>query len=320
MFVLESYIEIGGIAFDQVRDVKITRSVDLLADTAVIKLPTKFVLEGDEQDTAGVILPGQKVKITLAYEDVIERTEFVGYVKEVRPNTPVEIHCEDAMYVLRRININKNFTNTTLEKVLAFILQGTDIKLSGSIPLINLEKFLIKNSNGAVALQKIKKTYGLSCYIDNNGALFCGLRQQEGVGNRVIYQLEGNTISHKLQYKLADQVRIKLKAIAWQKDNKKIEVTVGDADGEQRTWQTYEVLDEQQLKRLAESKLASMKYDGYDGSIQGFLVPYADRGMTAEIYDDQYPERAGSYFIPKVVTRFGISGARRTVTLGRKVS
>jgi len=37
------------------------------------------------------------------------------------------------------------------------------------------------------------------------------------------------------------------------------------------------------------------------------------------ITDENYPERAGSYFVPKVTTTFGTSGARREVELGSKV-
>ncbi len=42
--------------------------------------------------------------------------------------------------------------------------------------------------------------------------------------------------------------------------------------------------------------------------------------MSAHIVDERYPEREGRYFIPKIVIHFGSGGARRIVTLGRKVS
>jgi len=62
-----------------------------------------------------------------------------------------------------------------------------------------------------------------------------------------------------------------------------------------------------------------LKYDGFEGDITSFLIPYATRGMAAKIYDKEHPNRDGTYFIKKVVTTFGMGGARRKVTLGNKL-
>ena len=42
--------------------------------------------------------------------------------------------------------------------------------------------------------------------------------------------------------------------------------------------------------------------------------------MTAEVVDDNYPNRSGRYFVPKVTTTFGVGGARRKIELGTKIS
>jgi hypothetical protein len=164
------------------------------------------------------------------------------------------------------------------------------------------------------------KEYGLSIFLDDEGKLFAGLRQTEGTGKEVVYDLEYNIVKHNLQFRKAEQVKIRLRAQGWKKDNTHIEVEVGDKDGQKQDWLTHEITTKEELKKVAESKLQEMKYDGYEGTVTGFLIPFADRSMTAHILDERYPEREGKYFISKVVITFGSRGARRTVTIGQKIS
>lgn len=321
MFVLQSDIQIGDYKFDHVIDVRIIKSVDLLSDTAVIKLPTVFTLKNTKvsQSTEGAIKPGDSVLITLGYKDVLFKTEFKGVVTSVKPNTPVEIHCEDAIWYLRRKTCNRNFKNTTLKDILDYIVSGTDLKVSEDVPEMAIDKFLLKNINAAQALQKLKD-FGLSIYIDDNDELYAGLRQFQGVGDVAVYDLDYNVVSHDLEFKTADQVKTSLTAKSWKKDNTFIEVKVGDEDGQKSEWLTYGVSSKEELKKIALSKLESMKYDGYVGTLTGFGVPYITRGMSARLYDAEYESRTGDYFVPKVEISFGIRGSRRVVTVGKKVN
>ncbi len=322
MFVLKCNIEIGNLTFDQVVDVKITRSVDLLSDTAVIKLPAKFVLKGSDesQQTEKEIKVGDVVSITLAYKNNFKRTEFKGFVTKVKPTTPVEIICEDSVWKIRQKSCNKNFKKTNLKSVLDYIVSETGVAISGNIPEVKFHKFLLKNINGAQALQKIKQEYGLSIFLDDDNNLFAGLRQTEGVGKEVVYDLYYNIIKNNLEFKTADEIKIKIKAKGWKSNNTYVEVEVGDKDGALQTWQTHQIQDKKGLEKFAKSKLLEQKYDGYTGNVISFLIPFADRSMTANVIDERYPERKGKYFIPKVVILFGTKGARRIVTLGRKIS
>lgn len=325
MFVLDSTITIGTYTFAQVNSVKVVKSVDLLSDTADIKLPASALFgnanEGfKRKQLEEVIQTGMPVTITLSYKGVFSKKEFTGYVAFIKPNTPtVTLECEDAVYIIRKKRINHNFGATTLKEVLQHIVDGTGVELAGDVPDVAFDKFVIKDKNGAQALEKIRDEYGLSIFIDNNGALYAGLRQNKGAGDLVSYNLHKNVIKHNLRYRNADDVRLSVKVIGVHKDNKKVEVIVGDTDGEQRTLHKYNVSDAAILKQIGEAELDDLKFDGYEGSITTFLVPDAERGMTAEIVDDNYPDRAGRYFVPKVTTTFGTSGARRKIELGNKL-
>ena len=70
---------------------------------------------------------------------------------------------------------------------------------------------------------------------------------------------------------------------------------------------------------MATAELTRNKYDGFEGSVKSFLIPFATRGMTAKIIDKEHPNRERNYYIKKVVVNYGLDGARRTVTIGNKL-
>lgn len=322
--VLKAHIKIGNYEFTQVNNVSISKSIDDLADKAIIKMPTSFLLGNkdtglEQKELIDSIKTGDKVVITLGYDGIYEGVEFSGYIKSIKPSTPLEIECEDAIYLLRKKTCNKNFIQTDLREILNYIVEGTGVELNADLPKVQFDKFLLKNTNGAKALEKIKEEYGLSIFIDDDGKLFAGLRQQRNLGKKVVYHFQKNTIKNDLKFVSKDDVLLKIKAIAHQKDNSIIEVEAGDSNGELRTLHFYNISSKKQLQQIANDKIDSLKYDGYEGSITGFLVPYANRAMSAELKCEKYPKRQGVYLIEKVVTSFGVNGARRIVYLGNKL-
>lgn len=325
MFILQCVISIGAFTFNSVNEVKITKSVDLLSDTATIKMPISALLGNqvagfEKKPLETAIKAGDKVSIRLMYEDVINTLEFEGFVTFVKPNAPtITIECEDAVYLIRKKRIHKNFGKTTLSELLKFITQDTGVELAGNIPEIEFDKFIFKNVNGAKALQKLKEQYGLSFFIDDNNKLFAGLRQQIGNGKEVIYSLHKNVIKHQLTFRKAEELRLRIKVVGVKKNNKKVEVIVGDTDGEQRTLFKYNVSDIAKLREIGRAELNDLKYTGYQGTITSFLAPFATRAMAAVIFDEDFPDRKGRYFIVKVVTTFGINGARRNVEIGKLI-
>lgn len=344
MFVLDCSITIGDYTFKRVHDVQIVKSVDLLSDTAMIKMPASAMFgsenNAERKQLENEIKAGMAVSITLSYKDVFEKEEFTGYVKSVSPkNHIVHIECEDDVYFIRKTRINKNFKEaTTLKEVLTHIITKTNseleegvepLKIAGNIPEVNFEKFTIKNKNGAQALKKIKDEYGLSIFLNDDRELYAGLRMDINVGETASYHVQKNVVGHDLKYVKEDEVELYVKVIGVQKDNTKLEVTVGEEVGEQRTLHFYNLSTEEALKERGESELDKLKYTGYRGDLTGFLIPFTTRGMGISVTDDRYPARNGTqdntsnsttniaqYFVPKVTTTFGQNGARRKVELG----
>ena len=130
MFILEGKAQIGNYTFDSLHDVEITKSVEALSDTAVIKLPSRFKVRqnGQELFTEEALKVGDKVIISLGYQDKYAGVEFTGFVKKISPKIPLVIECEDAMWLLRRNSITKSFENTTMKEILKEVVKGTGVE------------------------------------------------------------------------------------------------------------------------------------------------------------------------------------------------
>jgi len=321
MFILESKVEIGSYIFNQVNEIEITKSVEELSDTAVIKLPTRFKVRqnGEQKFTEDAIKVGDKVTITLGYEGKYSGVEFTGFVKKISPKIPLEIHCEDALWVLRRKNITRSWEKTTMKEILTEVVKDTPVQLADNIPSVNLDKWIIKNANGAQVLESLKKDLLMTAFINDEGKLYCGLQQLTNVGQTVVYDLNYNLVENNLEFKSKEERKIKIKYTYIDKENKRKSIEVGDPDGEQREYNTSVISDLSKLEEMANAEIEKLKYDGFEGDVTSFLIPYATRGMKAKLLDNEHPNREGNYFIKKVVTTFGTGGARRKITIGNKL-
>lgn len=320
MFVPCSEIKIGNVSFRSVHDVQIKRSIYNLAATAVVKVPVTAVLKHTGEppahiETANAIKVGDKIEIRLGYDNRFN-TEFTGYVKRLNYKVPLEIECEDEYYKLRFVNCIFSKKEITLKQCLNSILPTVNIARCIDLTLKN---FVINNKPGSWVLGYLKKEYGLTVFFDINGNLYVG-KAFDVQGETVKYWLRYNVINDEdLKYQLAEDVRLKVKAVCYYKDGTKIEGEIGEEGGETKTLYYYDVKNAAELKALAGQELKRYSFDGYRGKIETFLFPFALPGMVAGLDDPVYRERNGNYYIESTDVSFGTSGARRRIELGIKV-
>ncbi len=320
MFTLCSEITINGLRFNGVNEVTVQRSVYELAATATIKVPVTAVLKQDGEpstriETAQAIKRGDKVDIRLGYNGKLYR-EFSGYVKNINLATPIEIECEDEFYQFRTRTAKLKGT-TTLKDLLSDC--GLDVKECETLTLKNFAIAGKPTPSVAEVLGKLQTDYGLNIFFDLDGGLWA-VRAERAQSDVVKYELRGNVISDdKLIYRSKDDVQIEIKAVCIKKNGTRVEAVKGAGGSSSKTMYFYDVESMNELATLAQAELDRISYDGYEGEIETFLVPYAAPAMIAEISDPVYNERDGRYYIESVTTTFGTSGARREVTIGTKI-
>lgn len=293
-----------------------------MGDTAVITVPLSARLRQSNQvamvETAKQFVRGDKVEISLGYNGKL-RTEFVGFVKQLNYKRPLEIECEDWIFPLRTISIHNSWKSVTLKDLLSYVAGKAGFTVMAGVPDITIEKFVSADKTALWILQEIKDKYGLALYFTKENELYYGLLYGKNAGT-VKYNFDLNVLdAGDLKWIDENDVKLKIKAVSFEKSGKRLEASIGDNNGEVRTLNFYDVKDKAQLEKLAKAEIEKYKYTGYRGNIKTFLEPFAEPCMTADITDPRFTDRSGKYYIETVETTFGQSGARRRVEIGIKL-
>lgn len=316
MYRLTCDIVIGKYRFRKAHKVRIEKGIKRLVSGASIVLPNVKTFLGNPAELDRLINVGDTVSIKLGY-DGNNREEFTGYVAEKNPNVPFEFRCEDEMWKLRQRDITKTWESITLKSLLKFLVP--DIILHPSVWDITLEDFRIDRANVVQVLDKLKQSYGLAIFY-RGGKVHATLPYYPlATNNKVKYHFQKNVIKSSLQFRTGENYKLKVRAISLFPDNKKFEVNIGDATGDETTLHFYK-LDRDQLIKQAEQRLKILKTTGYRGTFLTFGIPAVDPGDIAVFKDNHYPERVGENFVDDVVIDWGVGGFRQIVTPGLKAN
>jgi len=314
-------------------------SYEHLTDTARIVVPRKLNFEGQDlfAGASPLFKRGDKVTIEAGYYPNLN-TIFEGYISKINAKIPVEVECEDSMFLLKQYTVtypdkystiylgtNGKFlkrpktisANITLKELMDNIIEDAiDYKILDNI---KLGQFRVINATPAMVLEKLKDEYGLFSYFVE-GVLNVGFANNAADTKEALFEMEKVIInSQDLDYQIEDNIKVKVKAISMNSDNTKTEVEVGDSDGEQKTIHKYN-MDEDELKEVAEKWIKEFKYTGFKGEIETFGEPYVRHGDRAKITSTKLPERDGTYLIKGVKRKMSVGGGfRQILDLGIKV-
>lgn len=332
-----------------INEVNVDTSWDKFTKTATLKFPRNVNYQGKNVFTGvdPLFKRKDKIKIELGYNPKF-RTVFEGYITKIGANLPIIIECEDEMFLLKNTKITypeKTGTITTSKtgrKLKKPIITSDPITLNGLLDFmlpddvkykiivnkpsgvgytddVNLGNFRATKVSVTEILDTLKKEYGLYSYFVN-GVLHVGLPSNAADSNTEEFAFEETIInSNDLEYQQADDLNIKIVAISMDSNNTKKQIEVGDTDGSQRTYYTYNASDDD-LKTFANSKLKEVKYTGYSGRIETFGEPFVRHGDIAKITSKKMPEQDGYYQIVGVRYNMSVDGGyRQTIDLGKFV-
>jgi hypothetical protein len=306
--------------FANVSKVTVSRSYDKQTQTASVTLPRnvnynkKNIYEGAN----ALMRRGDKIKIIAAYypnETVI----FTGYISKINNNVPVEILCEDEMFLLKQtISPNLSFKsvdlNTFIGKMLTNINVPYKVDLTAQLGQIRLQEVSI----GKV-LQVLRDQYGLFSFF-KNGVLRVGLPFYKEEAMKAVFLFEKMIKEGmSLNYLKKDDVKVQIKGILI-KNNQREEFIYGDPSGDIRT--VFQLGGTKtDLDAKCNSFLEQANYTGYYGSFKTFLEPLVVPGDYAVVDSWKYPERKGKYLIKSVTTEVSVTdGGKQTIELERRIA
>lgn len=316
MYRLSWHITIGKYRVQTLKEVKIKTSVLNLSDTATIEMPGQYLNTWKKIEDK--VKAGDAVTIQLGYDDDLE-TEFTGYLKRIsRDNNSLVLECEDALYLMDKTVKDVEYKAIKVKTLLENILKQVDPEMKVVCDYdFTYEKMVVFKSTALDVLKKIHSDTKANIWFEGKTLHVHPVYQKQEGEEPVIYDTEKNVQSNELKWKDEKDRKVMIEVTYTNAKGEKKKKEFGVAGGEKIT-RPVSAGSESDLKRAAENEYKLWNYSGFEGSLTGWLVPVVKAGGSVRLRDKERPE--GTYYVTGVDIEFGQSGAKRKVTLGRKLS
>jgi len=317
MYRLSWEITIGKYKVKTVKDVKITASVLNLSDTASITLPGKYL--NTWKSVENKIKVGDEVVIKLGYDDDNE-TEFNGYLKRIsRDNNSIVLECEDALYLLNKSVANREYKDISLRDLLSDILKQVDSSLQTDCDYdYTMKKLVVFHQTALDVLKKVHDDTKANIWFEDKTLhIHPVYDMMGGISSSIIYDTKTNVQSNELKWVDKTDKKVKIEIAYNMPDGNLKKQSFGDDNGETITRYSA-TSDDSELKKIAENEYNLWNYSGYEGCFTGWLIPRTKAGESIRLRDKERNED-GTYYVTGVEIEFGQNGAKRKVTLGRKL-
>lgn len=318
MFNLSWGVKIGDFKLGMLDSVKITKSVEMLSDTAEVVLPA--VCMNVALDVESKIKRGDKVVIELGYDGELVK-EFEGYVESIRSDDDnLTIMCEDAIWLFKVPIKDKEYVNVDVKALLSDICS----QVAGSLSVdcsysFKYDKFVAQGTTGYDVLKKIQEEAKPNIYMKDN-VLYVNPSYSEITNDKaVIYDFSVNIESSSLEYKRSDERKILVEIESTDKEGKVVKIEEGVAGGDRISLKMSGITDVESLKNLAKQELLARSYEGYEGSFTGWLVPVVEPCYKIELRDSDYEYKKGVYYVVATKVEFDSGGGKRELTIGKKI-
>lgn len=317
MFTMIYDIQIGTWKVGILDSVEIRRSVETLADTAVIKLPAAEYNRALEVEDR--IHRGDAVSIRLGYAELGIMDEFSGFVQRIgTDNGMITIECEDSLFRFRKSLKDAQHNDISLEQLLSTVIAeiGGGYAVNSTYSW-RYSKFVISSATAFDVLKKVQEESGADIYLE--GGTLHVHAPGEKIGKDVYYDFSRNVQKCDLKYCRAEDRKVRVVVKALLPDGKVKEIETG-ATGGTKVEVKCASSDEKSMRERGAAEVKRRSFDGYDGSITTWLVPGIVPGDAAVLHDRDYDYKDGRYFVRSVTTTFGSGGAARKVELGFRLN
>jgi hypothetical protein len=323
IYVMDCMIKIDALLLKNCSSVKIESSIKSLSDTATLVIPRNIAKLNAKKSILEIIKIDSKIEIHLGYNGEVIK-EFEGYIKNISSNEPLELECEDEMYILRKKELKaKHYPKVKLSTLLHDMLSEYKLVFDYDFEML---KYNIPSGKSVFdVLMHLKESFPVDFFFRRNEKtkvleLHSGWTYSFNPKAYKTYHLEKNTVKNDLKYIVGTAKKIKVKTTATLSNGKKITAEWGDADAKTETIKIEHVTDVHKLEIMAKSLADEKRYTGFSGKITGFGFPRTLCGEGLEIISDKYPDRNGKYLIDKVTIDFSESGYRRENEISKKIT
>ena len=315
MYLLNWHITIGKYSVQTLKEVKINTSVLNLSDTASIELPGQYL--NTWRKIEDKIHAGDAVTIQLGYDDSLE-TEFTGYLKRIsRDNNTLVLECEDALYLMDKTVEDVEYKAISLKDLLRKILTQVSPEMKVDCDYdFTYEKLVVFKSTALDVLKKVHDDTKANIWFEGKTLHVHPVYQQLKGDKTVIYDTQVNVQSNELKWKDKADKKVMVEVKYVETDGTLSTQQYGVSGGS-KVERYVNAKGTNDLKKAAENEYNLWNYSGYEGSLTGWLVPVVKAGGSVRLRDKERPE--GVYYVTGVEIEFGQNGAKRKVTLGRKL-
>jgi hypothetical protein len=326
IYAMEYKITVGKYRVALLDSVAIVKSVENLADTAVIVIPGTNVNRALQIEDK--ISAGDAVEIWLGYDDNL-KMEFKGYLNTISTdNSLIKLECEDALYLFRKSIKNNEYKGISLKRLLTQIVgEVNGINRENKTPTnytvkcdydFTWEKFTLYRATAFDALKKIQDETKANIYFKDEVLHIHPPYSEIANEKAVAFDFAVNIEKADLKYVKAADKNIEVEITYTKPNGKKETQRYGNPGGTsiKRTSGSGQPGD---MKRQAESEYNIWVYDGYEGSVTGWLIPYVEPAYKISLHDGEYEYKNGNYYVIATEIKFSRSGGERKITLGRKI-
>lgn len=323
-FNMDWQITVGEYYLALLAGCEIHKSVDLLADTCTITLPGFAYNKAFRVEQK--IKRGDAIEVRLGYDGKLV-TEFKGYLLNINTDDgSLTLNCEDDLFVLRKDVKDKQFVHATVKEIVQYCLDQTGVSLKLNCSFGDgfiYDKFVISKATAYDVLKKLQEETKANIYIRTNN----DTKQEElnihplyaETHGYVSYSFQQNIEESNLKFKRAEDKRVEVIVESVGKDGKTNTVRTGTTGGDQETVKVYG-MNEAAMKQRADSEYLKRVYDGYEGSVSTWMIPTVEPGDSADVFDEDFEFKNGTYYVTAVTTKFDDGGGKREVQLGIKLA
>ena len=247
-------------------------------------------------DTATITMPGQYLNTWRKIEDKVQVGDAVTTNKAVA---------------------DMEYKSISLKELLTGILAQVDPEMTVECDYdFTYEKMVVFKSIALDVLKKVHEDTKANIWFEGKTLHVHPVYQQAKGDKPVIYDTEVNVQSNELKWKDATDKKVMVE-VRFTKPNGELSKQEYGVSGGEKVTKYVETNNADDLKKAAENEYNLWNYSGYEGSLTGWLVPVVKAGGSVRLRDKERPE--GVYYITGVEIEFGRNGAKRKVTLGRKL-